>query len=36
MAPAPAAGDEREVWEARAAFLDSLFYTGVALESGSG
>jgi hypothetical protein len=27
-APLPAAGDEREVWKARAAFLDSLFYTG--------
>ena len=34
-APPPAAGDEREVWEARAAFLDALFYTGVGLESGS-
>lgn len=35
-APAPAAGDEREVWGARAAFLDSLFYTGVGLASGPG
>jgi hypothetical protein len=26
--PPPAAGEEREVWEARAAFLDSLFYDG--------
>jgi hypothetical protein len=34
--PAPAAGDEREVWQARAAFLDALFYTGVGLDSGSG
>jgi hypothetical protein len=33
--PAPAAGDEREVWRARAAFLDALFYTGVGIESGS-
>jgi hypothetical protein len=32
-APPPAAGDEREVWAARAAFLDSLFYTGADLES---
>jgi hypothetical protein len=31
-APPPAAGDEREVWGARAAFLDSLFAN---LESGS-
>lgn len=30
-APSPAAGDEREVWKARAAFLDSLFYTGVGM-----
>jgi hypothetical protein len=28
-APPPAAGEEREVWIARAAFLDALFYTGV-------
>jgi hypothetical protein len=34
-APPPAAGDEREVWSARAAFLDALFYTGVGIESGS-
>jgi hypothetical protein len=34
-APAPAASDEREVWEARAAFLDALFYTGADLEGGS-
>jgi hypothetical protein len=34
-APQPAAGDEREVWGARAAFLDSLFYTGADLESSS-
>jgi hypothetical protein len=34
-APAPAAGDEREVWRARAAFLDALFYTGVGIKSGS-
>jgi hypothetical protein len=34
-APPPAARDEREVWGARAAFLDSLFYTGVGLDSGS-
>lgn len=27
-APPPAAGDEREVWQARAAFLDALFYNG--------
>jgi hypothetical protein len=27
----PAAGDEREVWSARAAFLDALFYTGVGM-----
>jgi hypothetical protein len=26
--PPPAGGDEREVWSARAAFLDALFYTG--------
>ncbi len=30
-APRPAAGDEREVWRARAAFLDALFYTGVGM-----
>ena len=30
-APPPAAGDEREVWSARAAFLDALFYTGVGM-----
>lgn len=29
--PPPAAGDEREVWRARAAFLDALFYTGVGM-----
>lgn len=34
-APAPAARDEREVWRARAAFLDALFYTGVGLQTGS-
>lgn len=34
-APPPAAGDEREVWKARAAFLDSLFYTGVGMSSSS-
>src|SRR5262249_38272183 len=33
--PPPAGGDEREVWRARAAFLDALFYTGVGIESGS-
>ncbi len=27
----PAAADEREVWNARAAFLDALFYTGVGI-----
>jgi hypothetical protein len=27
--PPPAAPDEREVWRARAAFLDALFYTGL-------
>jgi len=27
----PPAGDEREVWSARAAFLDALFYTGVGM-----
>ena len=32
QAPPPAAGDEREVWAARAAFLDALFYTGVGIE----
>ena len=31
QAPAPAVGDEREVWGARAAFLDALFYTGVGI-----
>jgi hypothetical protein len=30
-APPPASGDEREVWRARAAFLDALFYTGVGM-----
>ncbi len=30
-APQPAAGDEREVWRARTAFLDALFYTGVGI-----
>jgi hypothetical protein len=30
-APSPAAGDEREVWRARAAFLDALFYTGMGM-----
>jgi hypothetical protein len=34
-APAPRAGDELEVWKARAAFLDALFYTGVGFEVGS-
>ncbi len=34
-APPPPAGDELEVWKARAAFLDSLFYTGVGVEGGS-
>jgi hypothetical protein len=34
-APPPAARDVREVWGARAAFLDSLFYTGAPHESGS-
>ncbi len=35
-APRPAvAGDERDVWQARAAFLDALFYTGANLEGGS-
>jgi hypothetical protein len=29
--PSPAAGDEQEVWKARAAFLDALFYTGVGM-----
>jgi hypothetical protein len=33
--PAPPAGDELEVWRARAAFLDALCYTGVGFESGS-
>jgi hypothetical protein len=33
--PPPAPGDERDVWRARAAFLDALFYTGVGIESGS-
>jgi hypothetical protein len=32
QAPPPAPGDEREVWAARAAFLDALFYTGVGIE----
>ena len=32
--PSPPAGDEREVWRARAAFLDALFYTGVGIDSG--
>jgi hypothetical protein len=36
QAPPPAARDEREVWGARAAFLDSLFYTGADLERGPG
>ena len=31
-APAPAVGDEREVWRARAAFLDAHFYTGVGMS----
>ena len=30
-APPPAENDERKVWSARAAFLDSLFYTGVGM-----
>jgi hypothetical protein len=30
-APPPATGEEREVWCARAAFLDALFYTGIGL-----
>jgi hypothetical protein len=34
-APPPAAGDEREVWRARAAFLDALFYTGVGIKNGA-
>jgi hypothetical protein len=34
-APPPATGDEREVWSARAAFLDALFYTGAGMSSGS-
>jgi hypothetical protein len=34
QAQPPAAGDEREVWGARAAFLDALFYPGGDLESG--
>jgi len=34
-APPPATGDELEVWKARAAFLDALFYTGVGFEPGS-
>ncbi len=29
--PKPKAEDEREVWRARAAFLDALFYTGVGI-----
>jgi hypothetical protein len=32
--PPPAAGEEREVWSARAAFLDAHFYTGVGMKSG--
>jgi HKD family nuclease len=32
-APAPASGDEKEVWEARAAFLDSLYYDGKDMPS---
>jgi hypothetical protein len=32
-APPPPAGEEREVWKARAAFLDALFYTGVGMSS---
>jgi hypothetical protein len=31
-APPPPAGDEREVWTARAAFLDALFYTETGRE----
>lgn len=27
----PAAGEEREIWRARAAFLDALFYTGTGM-----
>ena len=34
-APPPADGDEREVWKARAAFLDALFFTGEGIESSS-
>jgi hypothetical protein len=34
-APAPVPADEREVWDARAAFLDALFYTGADLEGSS-
>jgi len=30
-APPPATGDEQDVWSARAAFLDALFYTGVGM-----
>ncbi len=30
-APRPPAGDEREVWSARAALLDALLYTGVGM-----
>lgn len=32
-APPPASGVEREVWEARAAFLDSLYYDGKNMPS---
>jgi hypothetical protein len=28
---APSAGDERQVWNARAAFLDALFFSGIGL-----
>lgn len=35
QAAPPAAGEECEVWNARAAFLDSLFYTGVGIDSDS-
>jgi uncharacterized protein DUF1778 len=34
-APPPPPGDEREVWTARAAFLDALFFTGKGIKSGS-
>lgn len=33
--PPASAGDELEVWKARAAFLDALFYTGAGFESSS-